>query len=573
LELRQQQDRYETERLAQSGEQAAQRQDLQALNRLRDLARRQNEMSEKLKELEAALRQAQSEQENQEIARELKRLREEQLDSLRDVDELSQRMERPENRQRMADSREQLQQSRSNIRRSAEELEQGMVSRAITSATRAGRELEQMQDEFRRRTSGQFAEQMRDMREQARRLDERQRQIAEELRRQAESDQKLLADSGTNAELAEQIDRQKENTQELIEQMKTTSQDAETSEPLLSRKLYDTVRQASTDNVDRALEIAGELLRRDFLPQARQLERQAAEGIEQLRKGVEEGAASVLGDEAEALRLAQQQLDELIRQVDDEMARAGVAGRRRPGDPNDPLGATQDQQRRADARSAPPGQGQAGDPNQAAETETDQQRRADARSRQQGQRGQAQRSTPQDGQPSTDSSEARDSTADSAQQPGSQSDRPQRPDARNATTEAGGRNDPTGRGGGERLIDQSGGPDFSGPLTGDDFTDWSDRMRDVEEMLTSPTLRNEVARVRDRARSMRAEFKRCGAEPQWDLVREQIIRPLTELSKNLGDELAKLQSDESLVPIDRDPVPDRFTELVRRYYENLGGGD
>jgi hypothetical protein len=98
-------------------------------------------------------------------------------------------------------------------------------------------------------------------------------------------------------------------------------------------------------------------------------------------------------------------------------------------------------------------------------------------------------------------------------------------------------------------------------------------MRDVEEMLTRPTLRNEVARVRDRARSMRAEFKRHGTEPQWDLVREQIIRPLTELSKNLSDELAKLQSDESLVPIDRDPVPDRFTELVRRYYENLGGGD
>jgi hypothetical protein len=568
LELRQQQDRYETERLAQSGEQATQREDLQAMNRLRDLARRQNEMSEKLKELEAALRQAQSEQQKQEIARELKRLREEQLDSLRDVDELSQRMESPENRQRMADSREQLQQSRSNIRRSAEELEQGMVSRAITSATRAGRELEQMQDEFRRRTSGQFTEQMRDMREQARGLDERQRQIAEELRRQAESDQKLLADSGTNAELAERIDKQKENTQELIEQMKTTSQDAETSEPLLSRKLYDTVRQAGTDNVDRALEIAGELLRRDFLPQARQIERQASEGIEQLRKGVEEAAASVLADEAEALRLARQQLDELIRQVDDEMARAGAAGRQQPGDSNDPLGAMQDQRRRADARSAPRGQGRPGDPNQAADAEADQQRLADAQSGRQGQRP-----TTQDGQPSTDPSEARDSTADSAQQPGSQGDRTKRPDGRNPTGEAGGRNDPTGWGGGEELIDQRGGPDFSGPLTGNDFTDWSDRMRDVEEMLTRPTLRNEVARVRDRARSMRAEFKRHGAEPQWDLVREQIIRPLTELSKNLSDELAKLQSDESLVPIDRDPVPDRFTELVRRYYENLGGGD
>lgn len=96
-------------------------------------------MSEKLKEAEAALRQAQTEQQRQEVSRELKRLREEQLEATRDIDELQQRMERPRNRQRMADAREQLGRSRSRIRQSAEELEQGMVSRAITSTTRTTR--------------------------------------------------------------------------------------------------------------------------------------------------------------------------------------------------------------------------------------------------------------------------------------------------------------------------------------------------------------------------------------------------------------------------------------------------
>ena len=72
---------------------------------------------------------------------------------------------------------------------------------------------------------------------------------------------------------------------------------------------------------------------------------------------------------------------------------------------------------------------------------------------------------------------------------------------------------------------------------------------------------------------MRAEFKRHGAEPKWDLVEQQITKPLTELRKRLSDELAKLRSDEALVPIDRDPVPERFAELVRKYYENLGSGD
>jgi hypothetical protein len=115
--------------------------------------------------------------------------------------------------------------------------------------------------------------------------------------------------------------------------------------------------------------------------------------------------------------------------------------------------------------------------------------------------------------------------------------------------------------------------DPNGPLTGRDFTQWSDRLRDVEEMLSEPDLRNDVARVRDRARAIRAEFTRHGKEPQWNLVEQFITNPLTELRNRIGEELAKLQSDESMVPIDRDPVPGRYTELVRRYYENLGGDE
>jgi hypothetical protein len=36
------------------------------------------------------------------------------------------------------------------------------------------------------------------------------------------------------------------------------------------------------------------------------------------------------------------------------------------------------------------------------------------------------------------------------------------------------------------------------------------------------------------------------------------------------EELRRRSSDEQLAPIDRDPVPERFADLVRRYYEELG---
>ncbi len=482
LQLTEQENRYETERRAQSQRQTAQREDLQVLNRLGDLARRQNDMSERLREAEAALRQARNEQEQQEILRELRRLRDEQLEALRDVDELQARMDQSQNRQRMADTRQQLDDSRSQIQQSAQDLEEGRVSQAITSATRAQRQLEEMRDEFRRNTSSRFSEEMRDMRDRAQQLDQRQDRIAEQMEQQQDSGRRTLADGDTaDGGLTEQVQQQRREIEELIEQMRDVSDQAEVAEPVLSRRLYDTLRQASTENLDRALEATGQLLERNFLPEAQEIERRAARGIRELREGVEEAAEGVLGDEAESLRLARQQLDELIEQVSEETARAG---------------------------------------------------------------------RPSQADPASDEETGR--------QPGAPRDaeRPQDEDAR--TARAGESSD--------RRSDEA-----RGPLTGGDYRQWSDRLRDVEEMLTERDLREDVARVRDRARTVRTEFVRHGKEPQWDLVARQIMKPLAELRERLADRLAQLESDKALVPLDRDPVPEKFRELVRTYFENLGG--
>ena len=112
----------------------------------------------------------------------------------------------------------------------------------------------------------------------------------------------------------------------------------------------------------------------------------------------------------------------------------------------------------------------------------------------------------------------------------------------------------------------------SGPITGENFRDFSDRLRDVEEMIDDPALRAEAARIREQARAMRAEFKRHSKQPNWSLVDELIAQPLNELSKRVSEELLKRESKDSLVPIDRDPVPPEFEDDVKRYYENLGRG-
>ena len=88
--------------------------------------------------------------------------------------------------------------------------------------------------------------------------------------------------------------------------------------------------------------------------------------------------------------------------------------------------------------------------------------------------------------------------------------------------------------------------------------------------MQDPALRTQVAQVRERAREMRADFTKNGAQPKWNLVDAQIVSPLRVLRDRVAEELARLNSREAVVPVDRDPVPPTYSELVSRYYERLG---
>ena len=110
------------------------------------------------------------------------------------------------------------------------------------------------------------------------------------------------------------------------------------------------------------------------------------------------------------------------------------------------------------------------------------------------------------------------------------------------------------------------------PITGEGYDRWADRLRTVEELLEQPELRNDAARVLDDARAMRVEANRNNAPPQVDHLEARITRPLMELRDRVVEELARQNAEDPTVPIDRDPVPPEYQDLVRRYYTELGRG-
>lgn len=616
LEFKNEDNRYETQREASPMQSAEQREQMGVLNRLKELAQRQQDLNERLKELQTALQEAKTAEEKEELRRQLKRLREEEQQLLADTDEVLQRMAQPQNQSRMAEAREQLEKTRSEVQRAAESLAKESVADALTSGTRAERDLEQLRDDFRKNNSSQFAEQMRQMRSDARELARNQEEVGQKLGELAEPKRKSLSDSEETKELAETLTNQKNALTNLMENMRQTSEQAEAAEPLLSRQLYDTLRKAAQDDANRAkevtadllesgtlsrslyerlrelekspdnksLEITAELLRNNLVPQAVQSEQRVRTDIEQLKRGVEKAAESVLGDDLEALRLAQSELNELSNQLEKEMAQRqggggtngpverAVAGEEQPGATNALARSTQPSDRSDSSYSR-------GSSNQTAQAQSGQpsgqsdgsQQQADSQA-QSGQANNSDRSAAVPGRSNGQTADAPPSQQ-SGSQPSGQSE--------NASASAN-RND--GRGGNqretarnllERFANERGGDGGGGggPLTGEDYFNWSERLGNVEEMIEDPELRQEIVRVRDRARAMRTEFKRHARSPEWPLVKAQILDPLTEVRSRVSEEIARRQSTEALVPIDRDPVPTRFSELVRKYYEKLGSAE
>ncbi|HMO66897.1 MAG TPA: hypothetical protein PKE47_17045, partial [Verrucomicrobiota bacterium] len=267
LDLQQSENRYETRRQAQAPQDEQRREELALQNRLQELARRQEDVNRRLQELQTALQEARTEREREDLRRELKRLQEEQQQMLADLDEMQQRMSRPENQSRLAEQRQQLEQAREDLQRAAEAAGQGQASQALASGTRAQQQLQELRDQMRRQSSSQFAEELRELRAEARELARRQDEISRQLAgAPAEAPQRRsLGEPPAEEQTVEQLAQQAQRLTNLVARATRISQEAEASEPLVTRQLYDALRQFSQDDAGAVKETREELLRRGRL--------------------------------------------------------------------------------------------------------------------------------------------------------------------------------------------------------------------------------------------------------------------------------------------------------------------
>ena len=83
-------------------------------------------------------------------------------------------------------------------------------------------------------------------------------------------------------------------------------------------------------------------------------------------------------------------------------------------------------------------------------------------------------------------------------------------------------------------------------------------------------MRNQLATVRDRLGGYRSAYRDRREIPRPDEVRKELLVPLEQVRVWVQEELARQENANSLVPLDRDPVPENYSAIVRQYYEKLG---
>jgi hypothetical protein len=539
LQLEQDPSRYEEESQPMTEEASSEREMRQVMNRLDELARRQEDLNEQVRELDLALQSAKDEQEKKELEERLEQLREDQQELVEDADELLERMNEPESRNALEESRRQIENAREQMQQSERQLREAQPSAALNSGTRAEQSVDQTREQLREQSSESLQRDVQQLIEQAQKVAENQAELERQLREQAnlparDPESHTNGPDPSETTTSEPTRSEPEASSPRRESLLRSDAELNQQENLPERNLEDWKEQKQQyldllnrikDTVEQAEgsePLLAEQLYETYRDSSRLPTEQRLDRIPMMiERGMEQPAVEESGEVSKELQVLRERIENSTQSV---------------------LGSEEESLRRAIK--------EIDQANRAIESEIEQrleQEGSQDTNSMQPREGQPREGQPGEGQPG----EARRSSASRESSPRSALDA-----LEERMQRAGG----------------GGGLESSSPLMGEDYAQWTDRLRDIEELVRDPELKAEAARVREAARDFRKEYKRHSKEPQWELVKKLISNPLQELQRRVQEELVRKTAKENeIVPLDSDPVQDRFRSELDRYFERLGG--
>lgn len=315
LEFRQEDSRYETASEAQSLSSPEDKENLELIAKLNELSRRQDDLNQRLQDMQSDLANAESDEQRERIERELKRLEEEQRQMMADADDA---IQQAGNRQNARQARQQLENARENMREASEQLEQGQVSQALASGTRAQDTLEETREQMREANSNQFSEAMRNARSRATNLAETQAELEVDIQASGEEEQRTLGGNPSHQELVERVEKQSRDLNTLLEDVQEIAEGAENVEPGLFRDLYQVIRDSNSSRFEERYENSLTYLQQGFLEQAGEEQRGLTQDLQALSEAVDQAAKGILGSEGATMEFARAEVESLAEQLEQE---------------------------------------------------------------------------------------------------------------------------------------------------------------------------------------------------------------------------------------------------------------
>ncbi|MED5286250.1 MAG: hypothetical protein VYC71_09715, partial [Planctomycetota bacterium] len=540
LQLDNDRNRYEQESQAQDLTSPQQQQERDRLNRLTDLAQRQEDLNEQIRQLQAALEAVEDEDEAEELQRRLERLREEQEQLLRDTEQLEEDLTNDPDGNR--EDRRQLEQARESAQQTAQALSEENVEQALAEGRRAEQALDELKEDFQQRTGASFQEGLRQLNEQLQRLSQSQQDVEEQLQTFFDDESGDLRERDRTTPLLDEMQSREEQLDQALEDLREMVEASEDSEPLLSDELYEAFREAKQQQVDLLADESRRWIENGLPERSVPIEEALSERLETLQQAVERSSQLAGIDDLSRLRVAEATVRELAAE-----ANPGVT----PSEPENNNADREPEER---------------DPEEIANENPNQQNPQEQNPQEQNPQGQ----NPQ------------------GQNPQGQNPQGQNPQGQNPQGESASRTPPTNsspggdppRGGAnassaESLLDQWSEYSAAGgnPLVTDSYRGWMDRFRELENLVPAGPLAEEATRIRQRAEALRRDFQRHSKNPDPEEIDELIVKPLSNLARRISAERIRLEGTDESIRLDKDPVPSEFAEEVREYFQRLGAGE
>ncbi len=600
LEMARNRNFYEQENLTREQQQASD----EVLDRIKELAQRQQNINDELAKLISELQTAKTEEERERLRQQLERLRDEMKQNLERLDQAKQDLnENAMNNEQARNAQESLDNARHQMNRTLEQMDKNDLQQARASGSRASEALDDIQEQLEQFGRTGAAQRMRELQQNMRELQEQQRQIvagAENAQGMHQSpsmeNQKKIEDM--QQELGANKDKLAEDFKAMMEEASELAQRAGQTQELMSRRLGDWMRETSKEGIYEDIQETKPLVEYGIWETALAEEKRIDEKLSRAAESLDSVAEALVGTDLEGMQKALENLDKLLQR--EEVARAlGEQGneQQQPG-----AGAqTQENQQQ-------PGPGEGEQQNQqqpggGAQTQENQQpgegqgqqneRMADAQSQRGGGQGEPQnedQQQPGGGRGEQSEDQQNQQGAGQGEQPQDQQTS-QNPSQQNGEQQ-GGQQDQQGqpqnqRGqqrGGQRM---AGGPsgganNFGGALDGnwnpdaamrdfaeDGYADYLENLRDAEALLPPGELRDEVTRLRERVEGMRRDWRVRSLAPRFDLFLEMTARPLADVAADVQREIEKLLDEKEFLAQDEGDVPERYREPVAEYFKRL----